>query len=200
MKRLALWLSALPVLGSLAAGPAQASQYRDSPVPVALASPGSTPIGVIQGCIEAAANAHGLPATMLVILLHVEGGRLGRVRDNSNATVDIGPMQVNEIWLPKIAAHWGASVPDSFAALRDNFCANLEGSAWILRQAIDEAQGDFWQGVAFYHSHAPRHETDYLRQVLQQALRLRTEAGHAPPRASVTPAIPVIPITLASKG
>ena len=194
MKPLACWLGALPVLTGLAAGPVQASPYRDSPVPVALALHGVDPDRVVRGCIEAAANAHGVPATMLVILLRVEGGRLGRVSDNSNATVDIGPMQVNEIWLPQIAAHWGASVPDSFVALRDNLCANLEGGAWILRQAIDEAHGDFWRGVAFYHSHSPGHETDYLRQVLHQALRLRTEAGHAAPEASVTP------ITIASKG
>ena len=194
MKRLHLWLSALSVLVGLAAEPARASQYGDSSVPVALAVDGTDPGRTIRGCIQAAANTHGLPATMLVILLRVEGGRLGRVSDNTNATVDIGPMQVNEIWLPKIAAHWGASVPETFTALRDNFCANLEGGAWILRQAMDEAHGDFWQGVAFYHSHSPGHETEYLRQVLRQAQRLQAEAEHATSRA------PVSPITIASKG
>ncbi len=194
MRRLRICLSALPVLLGLAAAPARASQYGDSSVPVALAVDGTDPGKVIRGCIEAAADSHGLPATMLVILLRVEGGRLGRVSDNTNATVDIGPMQVNEIWLPKIAAHWGASVPETFAALRDNFCANLEGGAWILRQAMDEAQGDFWQGVAFYHSHSPGHEAEYLQQVLRQALRLQAEARHAAPRA------PVTPIIIASKG
>ena len=194
MRRLRICLSTLPVLVGLAAGPARASQYGDSPIPIALAVDGADPGKVIRGCIEAAADTHGLPATMLVILLRVEGGRLGRVSDNTNATVDIGPMQVNEIWLPKIAAHWGASVPDTFAALRDNFCANLEGGAWILRQAMDEAHGDFWQGVAFYHSHSPGHGREYLQQVLHQALRLQAEAGHAAPRA------PTPTIILASKG
>ena len=82
-------------------------------------------------------------------------------------------MQVNEIWLPKVAAHWGVSVPETFVALRDNLCANLEGGAWILRQGIDEARGDFWQGVGFYH-----------RKVLRQALRLEAEVGH--PAATTT--------------
>ena len=194
MKQLRVWLCVSPILAILAAGPASASQYGDSPVPVALAVDGADPGRIVRGCIEAAANTHALPATMLVILLRVEGGRLGRVSDNTNATVDIGPMQVNEIWLPRIAAHWGASVPETFAALRDNFCANLEGGAWILRQAMDEAHGDFWQGVAFYHSHSPGHESEYLRQVLRQALRLQVEAGHGAPRA------PSPPITIASRG
>ena len=47
-----------------------------------------------------------------------------------------------------------------------------------LRQGIDEARGDFWQGVGFYHSHSPDHKADYLRKVLRQALRLEAEVGH----------------------
>ena len=177
MRRRHGWLSALPLVAGLASLPAQASQYGNSPVPVSIAPEGQDPARVIHGCIEAAADAHGLPSTMLVILLHVEGGRLGRVSDNTNATVDIGPMQVNQIWLPKLAARWGVSIPETFTALRDSFCANLEGGAWILRQALDEARGDFWQGVGFYHSHSPEHKANYLRKVLRHAQRLvaRTE-------------------------
>jgi hypothetical protein len=127
---------------------------------------------VIEGCILAAAQVHRLPPAVLVILLNVEGGTIGRVSGNTNGTVDIGPMQVNEIWLPGLAQHWHASIPDSFRALRDNFCANVEGGAWILRLALDEAHGDFWRGVGIYHSHDPGYQASYLRKVLHQALRL----------------------------
>jgi len=182
-------LAALLLAGLVASVPARASEYRNSPVPVGLGSSADDAKRIIRSCIEAAANAHGLPPTVLVILLRVEGGRLGRVSDNTNATVDIGPMQVNEIWLRKLAARWGASVPDTFLALRDNFCANLEGGAWILRQGLDEARGDFWQGVGYYHSHAPEHKANYLRKVLQQALRLEAQAGR-PALAAITAATP----------
>ena len=60
----------------------------------------------VRGCITAAADIHRLPPAILVILLDVEGGALGRVTRNANGTVDVGPMQVNQIWLPRIAAHW----------------------------------------------------------------------------------------------
>jgi hypothetical protein len=183
-------LAALLLAGVVASLPARASQYRSSPVPVGLGSSAEDARRVIRSCIEAAANAHGLPPAMLVILLRVEGGRLGRVSDNANATVDIGPMQVNEIWLPKLAARWGASIPDTFVALRDNFCANLEGGAWILRQGLDEARGDFWQGVSYYHSHAPEHKATYLRKVLQHALRLDAQAGRAVPAPASAAAVP----------
>jgi hypothetical protein len=196
-------LAALLLAGLVASVPARASEYRNSPVPVGLGSSADDAKRIIRSCIEAAANAHGLPPTVLVILLRVEGGRLGRVSDNTNATVDIGPMQVNEIWLRKLAARWGASIPDTFLALRDNFCANLEGGAWILRQGLDEAGGDFWRGVGYYHSHAPEHKANYLRKVLQQALRLEAQAGRPAlaAMAAATPAAssPAAPTTLAAK-
>ena len=50
------------------------------------------------------------------------------------------------------------TVPAAYAALRDNFCANVEAGAWILRQGLDEAHGDFWQGVGYYHSHDPEYK------------------------------------------
>ncbi len=196
-------LIALLLAGLAASVPARASEYRNSPVPVGLGSSADDAKRIIRSCIEAAANAHGLPPTVLVILLRVEGGRLGRVSDNTNATVDIGPMQVNEIWLRKLAARWGASIPDTFLALRDNFCANLEGGAWILRQGLDEAGGNFWLGVGYYHSHAPEHKANYLRKVLQQALRLEAQAGRPAlaAMAATTPAAssPAAPTILAAK-
>jgi soluble lytic murein transglycosylase-like protein len=147
----------------LAAPAANAASALDSPV---------------IRCIEAAASAYRLPSSVLVILLSVEGGSLGRVSRNSNGTADIGPMQVNQIWLPAVARHWHAEETESYAALRDNFCANVEAGSWILRQALDEAHGDFWEGVGFYHSHDPGYKTDYLRKVLRQTLRLQALSQH----------------------
>jgi len=136
-----------------------------------------------RDCLTAAAAAHRLPPAVLVILLKVEGGSLGRVSRNSNGTVDIGPLQVNTIWVPKIAAHWSAAPATAALALRDNLCANLEGGAWILRQAMDEAHGDFWDGVGIYHSHNPDYKARYLRQVLKATLRLQARARRVPDAA-----------------
>jgi hypothetical protein len=130
----------------------------------------------VKECIDAAAHAHSIPAEVLLILLNVENGRLGAVSQNKNDTVDIGPMQVNQIWLRKLAAHWRASREATYRALRDEFCANVEGGAWILRQALDEADGDLWEGIGLYHSHNERHKTAYLRLVLAQGRRLQQQA------------------------
>jgi hypothetical protein len=131
---------------------------------------------MVEACIRAAADLHRVPAGVLVLLLNVERGRLGEVSGNANETVDIGPMQVNDTWVPKLAAHWGASEGQTYQALRDNFCANVEGGAWILRQALDEAHGDLWEGVALYHSHVAVHKLEYMRLVFAQAMGLKREA------------------------
>jgi hypothetical protein len=145
---------------------------------------GAAPIApsTIRACILASAGVYQEPPALLLIILNVEGGTLGAVSQNTNGTVDIGPMQVNQIWVPTVAAHWHASQNATFSALRDNFCANVEAGAWILRQGLDEAHGDLWGGVAYYHSHNPEYQQRYLMSVLKQALRLEALTGHhAPP-------------------
>jgi hypothetical protein len=165
-------LVAACALFGLAQG-ASANTYRDASPEVASAAAATMTDTTIQACILAAAALHRLPAVMLVILLRVEGGTIGHVSQNIDNSVDVGPMQVNQVWLPKLAQHWHASIEDTFVALRDNFCANVEGGAWILRQGLDEARGDFWGGVGIYHSHDPGYQAVYLHQVLRQVLALQ---------------------------
>jgi hypothetical protein len=172
MKRILIMTAAMLIFG---AGPGRAAFLSDNG-------------RIIAGCINAAADAYRFPPAVLVILLNVEGGSLGRVSQNTNATVDIGPMQVNQIWIPQVAAHWHATEAATFHALRDDFCANVEAGSWILRQGLDEAHGDFWQGVGYYHAHDPQHKATYLQAVLKQVLRLRASVdrqaagGPAPER------------------
>ena len=147
-----------------------------------VSAPAKADEAMIEGCLKAAAEVDHVSAGVLVLLISVEAGRLGEVTPNINdkgvvTSVDIGPMQVNDTWLGKIGEHWGASRDETYRALRDNFCANVEGGAWILRQALDEAGGDLWEGVALYHSHTPVHKLEYMRLVYDQAMRLKREAG-----------------------
>jgi hypothetical protein len=141
---------------TLLAGPALAHE------PARVAVPSDASVSMVAGCLSAAAAAHHLPPAVLVILLNVEGGRLGQVSQNSNDTVDIGPMQINQIWIPAVARHWRANAAATRDALLNNFCANVEAGAWILRTAIDEAHGDFWEGVGLYHSHSTQYKTRLL--------------------------------------
>ena len=152
----------------------------------------------IRDCLVAAGNAYGEPAALLLILLNVEAGRLGAISPNTNGTVDIGPMQVNDMWVPKVAQHWATSRRAAYRALRDNFCANVEAGAWILRMGLDEARGDLWEGVAFYHSHNPDHKKIYLASVLKQVLRLQQVSRARPAAPPIAPPPSAAPRVLAS--
>lgn len=132
-------------------------------------------------CLVSASRAYHVPSGVLLILLQVEGGSLGRISQNTNATVDIGPMQVNSIWVPKVATHWRSDPTSTYRALRDSFCANVEAGTWVLRQSLDEAHGDLWEGVGLYHSHDAGYKADYLRKVLTAALRLQAHAAKVAP-------------------
>ena len=156
-------------------------------LPIVGRAAGPPAVPVVR-CIESASAAYRLPPAVVLILLSVEGGTLGHVSANTNGTVDIGPMQVNTTWVPVVARHWSATASETYVALRDNFCANVEAGTWILRQAMDQARGDFWEGVGFYHSHDPGYKADYLRKVLHQALRLQAQALRAVSDTRSTPA------------
>lgn len=121
----------------------------------------------VAACLYAAAAVHHVPATLLYAILGVEGGRLGAVSQNTNGSVDIGPMQVNDLWLPQLMTHWSASREAAFLALRDSVCANFEAGAWILSKGFAET-GDYWDAVARYHSHSGAEKARYLRRILDR--------------------------------
>ncbi|PZR70415.1 MAG: lytic transglycosylase [Stutzerimonas stutzeri] len=130
-------------------------------------------VAAVTECIQAAAALHRVPPGVIAVLLSVEGGSIGRVSQNTNATVDIGPMQINQIHLPTIARRWNTTTAAAREALLNNFCANVEAGAWILRREIDGAGGDFWEGVGRYHSRTDIYKTRYLRKVLEHVMRLQ---------------------------
>lgn len=133
-------------------------------------------------CVIAASQTYKVPTPLILILLQVEGGSLGKVSQNTNDTVDIGPMQVNQIWVNKIANHWKTSPEKAALFLKNNFCANVEAGTWILSLGLTEAKGDFWKGVGYYHSHNKELQDDYLRKVLRAVIRLQKQSR--PPHQS----------------
>ncbi len=149
------------IAATLCAGAADATQVSDRTIELA------------TDCILTASAVHRVPPGVIAILLAVEGGTLGRVNQNTNGTVDIGPMQINQIHLPALARRWNTTPERARQALLSSFCANVEAGAWILRTAIDSAGGDFWEGVGRYHSATEVYKTRYLRRVLEQAVRLQ---------------------------
>ena len=129
-------------------------------------------------CLREAAEAHGLPPAALVLLYQNEGGSLGHVSRNGNGTVDIGPLQINQIWVGAIARRWGLPADTTFRLLRDDFCSNAEAASWILATEVRHAGGDFWEGVGRYHSSRSDLKESYLTKIYGWVRRIQQSLDH----------------------
>lgn len=88
-----------------------------------------------------------------------------RVGRNSNGTRDIGLMQINSTWLPKLA-QYGVSEANLFDA-----CTNAYVGTWILAQNIAKL-GNSWEAVGAYNAVTPSKRAAYVRRVYNKLLAI----------------------------
>lgn len=120
---------------------------------------------ILAACLMLAAQTYSVPPAVLVGILKAEGGKVGQEVANTNGTHDLGPMQINTIWLPELAEKWGVNEQTARKWVRDDACTNVGVAAWILKGHIDETES-LSQAIAHYHSRTPRHGTRYQTRVL----------------------------------
>jgi hypothetical protein len=123
-------------------------------------------------CILFAASANHLPPAIVMSILTVEGGREGTRAHDTNGTDDLGPGQINTIWIAEVAKAAQTTPAQAESMLQWDGCFNIRTSAAILRHEIDAAAGDFWTGVGHYHSHEPVESLSYIKKVVAAARRL----------------------------
>ncbi len=120
----------------------------------------------LAACLLLAAQTYQVPPAVMIGIMHVEGGRVGQqVGPNFNGTYDLGPMQVNSLWVPQLAQTWGVSQPTARRWVRDDGCVNVHVAAWILKQKIAET-GSLYGGIAHYHSATPSKGRRYASKVI----------------------------------
>lgn len=136
-----------------------------------------------------AANHYRLPPLLLVAIRQQEAGQVGMKNANTNGTYDYGVMQINSIWLPKLATFGYTEQTLQFSA-----CANVYAGAWILAQELQEAgvwlvpdpsPTIYWQAVGAYHSETPGLNGPYALAVHRRYLALtQAPGGFTPPGAA----------------
>lgn len=114
--------------------------------------------GVPLECINHAAEVFHIPATIIVAVMKIENGWNGAAIKNKNGTYDLGVMQVNSSWLPKLQKY-----DITQANLQYDPCINVHAATWILAKGL--AKGEGWQGVGNYHSATPIHNQRYRQKV-----------------------------------
>lgn len=127
-------------------------------------------------CIFAAAQTYAVPPSVVLGVLHVEGGKAGMASPNTNGTYDLGPMQINTIWIPQLARYWGVSSATAIRMVRDDACVNVGVGAWILRSKMNET-GSLYKGIAYYHSATP-HLGGAYRQKVMRAMQIYRFVRH----------------------
>ena len=115
-------------------------------------------------CTQAAADWQQVPRNLLDAILVIEGGKPGQRVYNKNGTYDMGPAQINSIWLPVLAKQ---GIPEDLVV--HDRCVNVFVASWILRQHYVET-GDYWAAVGRYHSKTPALNAAY-RLRINQVLR-----------------------------
>lgn len=124
-------------------------------------------VKTLAACIMMAAQAHDVPPALLTGIYRAEGGRAGLAVSNTNGSHDLGPMQINTIWLPELAKQWKISEEKTKQVVRDDLCANIDVAAWILRRHLNETR-DLAKALQHYHSRTPKHGEKYKNRVLNE--------------------------------
>lgn len=120
-------------------------------------------------CMVAAATFYHLPPRVLPSIQVVEGGQPNLIHHNANGSDDLGLMQVNTIWVGKLAHHADMKPEAVIDRLTTDPCFNVAASALIMRLYLAEAGGDLMTAIGYYHSHTPIRGMAYQHKVLAAA-------------------------------
>lgn len=121
---------------------------------------------VLAACLMLASQTYSVPPAVMLSIYKAEGGKVGQEVRNTNGTSDLGPMQINTLWLPELAEKWGVSEETARKWVRDDACTNVGVAAWILKTHMDETQ-NLSQAISYYHSRTPRHGLKYKKRIEQ---------------------------------
>jgi len=120
---------------------------------------------VLAACLMLASQTYSVPPAVLVGIYKAEGGQVGQEVRNTNGSYDLGPMQINTIWMPDLAKRWGVSEETARRWVRDDACTNVGVAAWIFKTHLNETRS-LSQAIAHYHSRTPVHGTKYKGRVI----------------------------------
>ena len=124
----------------------------------------------IAACIGQTAGGKPWLEKTLWGLRDQEGGWIGAEVRNANGSHDLGPLQINSWWVPKIAAMVGRPQADVRAWLMYDPCFNAGAARWIFLSAL-RTTDDFWKAVGVYHSPTAWRQRRYALSVVSHMRR-----------------------------
>lgn len=125
---------------------------------------------VLAGCIRQAASGRMWLEKTLWGLRDQEAGWLGAQIANTNGTHDLGPLQINSSWVPRLARLTGRGEAEIRAWLVRDACFNVQAARWIFLSGL-KASGDYWKAVGIYHSSTHWRQRRYALSVARHLRR-----------------------------
>lgn len=121
-----------------------------------------TPFVAHADCLDDAAAFRHINVQLVRAIAKQESGmRADAVNVNRNGTEDIGLMQINSSWLPKLA-RYGIRREHLF-----NACVNAYVGTWILASNIRQF-GPTWKAVGAYNSPTSAHQLAYANSIYRR--------------------------------
>jgi hypothetical protein len=124
----------------------------------------------IARCIRHASLGRAWLEKTLWGLRDQEAGWIGAEVPNRNGSHDLGPLQINSWWIPKIASITRQPARSVRYWLRFDPCFGAEVARWIFLSALD-ATGDYWSAIGIYHSPTAWRQQRYSAAVAVHLVR-----------------------------
>jgi soluble lytic murein transglycosylase-like protein len=116
-------------------------------------------------CLDDAASFHRVNVVLVRAIAQQESGmRANAVNVNSDGSQDIGLMQINSSWLPKLA-RYGITRERLFDA-----CVNSYVGTWILASNIKQF-GATWKAVGAYNAVSSSKQLVYANSIFRRIQR-----------------------------
>ncbi|AOK42593.1 lytic transglycosylase domain-containing protein [Burkholderia vietnamiensis] len=131
---------------------------------VALAAAGAAHSSYADCLDDAATYQHINPKLVRAIAQYESQMRPSAVNRNANGSEDIGLMQINSAWLPKLA-QYGIRREHLF-----NACVNAYVGAWILAANIRQF-GPNWKAVGAYNATTPSKQLVYASAIYRRLMQ-----------------------------
>jgi len=113
-------------------------------------------------CFIGAGQMYGVSPSLLRAIAYVESTYHPQARNlNSDGSEDLGLMQINSWWLPKLAPYG-----INREMLLSDACTNVHIGAWILSQEIQQL-GPSWRAVGAYNAKSSDKARRYARRVFE---------------------------------
>lgn len=124
---------------------------------------------LVSSCLVASSAKYKIhPHLLWAIASHESGFRSSAIGKNSDGSFDLGVMQINTSWLPRLQA-MGISKADLFEP-----CTNIEVGAWILANNIQQ-YGYTWNAVGAYNARSEGKRKRYAIKVWNELRRVAAQ-------------------------